>query len=687
MLHPRRNQFANKLLLPLGSMAILFVLGLSIPDGQAENITDLSIEELMSREVTSVSKTTQRFADAAAAVFVLSNDAIRRSGVTTLPEALRLVPGLHVARIDANQWAITSRGFNGRFANKLLVLVDGRTVYTPIFSGVYWEALDLPLADIERVEVVRGPGATIWGANAVNGIINVITKTARDTQGGQVSVSAGDEEQAVVDLRYGWQMHDNAAARLYARHARRDGLVDEFGDDANDDWDLTRGGFRIDWLASMSHALTLQGDIYKADIKRNYRLALPEEPGRLGLRLDHGELSGHSLLARWEQTRSLASRMALQFYYQREQRDDVFTNYTLDTVDMDFQHEFAPSAQQELIWGLGYRHSRDQFIAAEVLDMDPDERSYNLFSAFAQDRISLFDDRLELILGSKIEHNTFTGWELQPSFRALWKASVNQRLWFAVSRAMRTPSRGEDDSIVNFLSLPASPGTPPAIAELRGNSALNSEELIAYELGYRIWPTARLFIDVALFFNDYDDLRFAILDPQGITVGPNGIVLPVPLVNGEQGRTYGLELTVDWRPQNWWQLQLGYSYLRADLEKAGNFDAATIIPADLGDERNPRHQLSLRSSFDLFKGTELDLWLRYVDAISDLVVATPEGIGSVDDYFTLDVRLGWRFSENFEIFLVGRNLVDPTRVEYLNEANTFPVQTERSLYSQIRWGF
>lgn len=668
-------------------MVVVFILSLSTLCGQAENITDLGIEELMNRQVTSVSKTTQRFADSAAAVFVLSDDDIRRSGVTTLPEALRLVPGLHVARIDANQWAITSRGFNGRFANKLLVLVDGRTVYTPIFSGVYWEALDLPLADIERVEVVRGPGASIWGANAVNGIINVITKAARDTQGGQISVSAGDEEQAVVDLRYGWQMHDVAAARLYGRHARRDGLMDEFGDDANDDWDLNRGGFRLDWLASRSHALTLQGDIYKADIKRNYTLALPEDPGRSASRLDQGELSGHSLLVRWEQTRSLASRMALQFYYQREHRNDVFTDYTLDTVDVDFQHEFAPSAQQELIWGLGYRYWWDQFTAAGVLDMDPDERSYSLFSAFAQDRISIFDDRLELILGSKIEHNTFTGWELQPSFRALWKPSVNQRLWFAVSRAMRTPSRGENDSIINFFAVPASPGTPPAIAELRGNSALNSEELIAYELGYRIWPTTHLVIDVALFFNDYDDLRFAILDPQGVTVGANGIVLPVPLVNGEQGRTYGLELTADWRPQNGWRLQLGYSYLRADLEKSGNLDAATIIPADLGDERNPRHQLSLRSGFDLFERAELDLWVRYVDAISDLVVATPEGIGSVDDYFTLDVRLGWRFGENFEVSLVGRNLIDPTRLEYLNEANTFPVQTERSVYSQIKWGF
>ena len=606
----------------------------------AENVDQLDIEELMNREVTSVTRSAQKLSDSAAAVFVISQDDIRRSGVTELPEVLRLVPGLHVARLNSSQWAITARGFNGQFANKLLVLVDGRTVYTPIFSGVYWESLDLPLEDIERVEVIRGPGASLWGANAVNGIINIITKNAADTQGGFASLTVGNVEKTIADLRYGSQSKERVFFRGYGRYARRDGLVDIADDDAGDEWDMARGGFRVDWLASSRDVVMVQGDVHSEDIKRNFTVPSFSSPTGAERVLDNGDLSGFSLLGRWEHTASLASRSTLQIYLQRERRDDLFTNYKLDTVDIDFQHESALGERHELIWGLGYRFNRDDFTPTEVLRMTPAKRDYPLFSAFIQDRIRWLDNRLELTLGTKIEHNRFTGWELQPSIRALWKPAANQRLWGAVSRAVRTPSRGDHDVTFDLFPVPSGPNSPPTLAVLQGNPDLESETVIAYEIGYRFWPTDNFYLDIAAFYNDYDDLRFAVLDPSAATFDSGFITVPVVVVNGEEGNTYGLEISADWRPNPGWRLQLAYSYLRADFELRTPENAITF-PMGFGNDRNPRHQVSLRSGFDVTSDIELDLWLRYVDDIPDVTIATPTAsVASVDDYLTLGRAFG-----------------------------------------------
>ncbi|MFO1351638.1 MAG: TonB-dependent receptor [Gammaproteobacteria bacterium] len=636
----------------------------------------------MNREVTSVAKTPQKLVDSAAAVTVITQEDIRRSGVTSIPEALRLAPGIEVARIDANRWAVSARGFNGLFANKLLVLIDGRSVYTPTFSGVFWEVQDLLLEDIERIEVIRGPGASLWGANAVNGIINILTQHARDTQGGLLSLTAGDEERAIVGLRYGAKLGDNAQARAYGKVLDRDGALTLQGQDAGDDWRLARGGFRIDWGASSKDALLFQGDLYHGDFKRNFALPSITSPNGAETVLDDGTLSGHSLQARWEHSTSPNSRTTLGFYYQHEQRDDLLARYHLDTFDLDFQHELALTGNQEFIWGLGYRLNSDTFDDAELIAMRPPSRDYSLFSGFAQDRINLLADKFELTFGSKIEHNDFTGWEFQPSLRALWKPDATQRVWAAVSRATRTPSRADNDVAVNLLAIP----NPPTRIELRGSEDFASESVIAYELGYRAWPLDNLYFDLAAFYNDYDDLRFTVLNPQTATPGLDAPIISAQLINGEKAQTYGLELAADWRPRSWWRMQLAYSYLRTSFERDG-LDPHLAFPLlSFSNNRDPRHQASLRSSFNFSDSVEFDVWLRYVSRIDELQIATLNS-KTIDDYLTLDLRLGWRPSPNFDLSLIGRNLLDSPRLEYLLESNPVPTKVERSIFATLRWRF
>jgi iron complex outermembrane receptor protein len=636
------------------------------------DVTELSIEDLMEQKVTSVSKTEQAFSDTAAAVFVITQDDLRRSGVTNIPEALRMVPGVQVARIDSNKWAITARGFNGRFANKLLVLIDGRTVYTPSFSGVYWETQDLVLEDIERIEVIRGPGASVWGANAVNGIINVITKHAADTQSGLLSLTAGDEERVIAGVRYGGPLGEQAYYRIYGKHFERDGLVDQSGRDAGDDWDLTRGGFRVDWAPSASDTVMAQGDIYDGDIEQNFVVPSISSPTGGQRILESGDARGGSLLARWEHVPSLASRVSLQFYYERFRRDDTFQNETRDTFDFDFQHELALTKAQEFIWGLGYRLSSDRITPAELVSVSPEERDLHLASGFFQHRIALFDDLLDLSFGTKLEYHTFGGWEYQPNVRAIWKSGRNHRWWASFSRATRTPSRGERDADVRFAGIPQL----QSIVVLEGNPDFEPERVLSYELGYRTWPTKDFYLDIAAFYNDYDDLRLAVI--KSITPG----TIALQLINGEDAKTWGVELAADWRPFDWMRFHLAYMFLDTEFDQV----SASFFP--LGDQRDPMNQVSLRSSFNLSPTVELDLWARYQARIPDSTVVTnPAGLPKVGDYVAFDVRLGWRPFRHIELSLVGRNLNDSSHLEFLQELATFPTLVERSIYGQIKWDF
>jgi iron complex outermembrane receptor protein len=494
-----------------------------------DDLTKMTLEDLMDVEVTSVSKKAEKLSDAAAAIFVITQEDIRRSGVTSIPEALRMAPGIEVARIDENKWAITSRGFNRRCANKLLVLIDGRTVYTPLFSGVYWDIQDTLLEDLDRIEVIRGPGAALWGANAVNGVINIITKQANNTQGGLVSGGSGTEERGFASGRFGGLIGKEVYYRVYAKYSERDpfesfavpnlshgdfnipsGSCLHCHDRLNtqkrerNGWETLQGGFRLDWQRTSSDSLTLQGDIYGSNSGESLTVASFTYPFARDFTNEPSKAGGN-ILARWKYSFCNSSDMALQLYYDRTEGGEASAKEFRDTFDLDFQYRFAPNKRQEVMLGLGYRYTREDFEDSFTYLLYPQSRDDQLFSTFIQDEIEIMPSRLRLILGSKFEHNDYTGFEIQPNARLLWKPHALHTLWAAVSRAVRIPSRAEHDIQINALVLPPgisqNPGPLPVLVSFFGNNDFDSEELLAYEIGYRTLIHDLVSIDVAAFYN------------------------------------------------------------------------------------------------------------------------------------------------------------------------------------------
>ncbi len=665
-------------------LAVLACLGTTA--GQAEtaapDLTQFSIEDLMQVKVVSAAKMEQALLDTAAAVFVITADDIRRSGVTNVMEALRLAPGVEVARIDSSRWAISIRGINGRFANKLLVLIDGRSIYTSQFSGVYWEVQDLFLPDIERIEVIRGPGGSLWGANAVNGVINIITKNSKDTQGGLVTLTAGNEERTIAGVRYGGKLGDNAQYRIYGQFTERDGLVTPDGRDAGDDWQIGRGGFRLDWIPSAQDTIAVQGDHYKGNFDQNLTTPSFTQQSYIEQQLSPANDSGGSFQARWEHQYSATSRTGLQVYYQYADREDPLYISDSETFDLDFQHNFAWSDRQEIVWGLGYRRNQDHFTDTEFSSINPSKQTTELFSAFVQDQADLIPEQLRLTAGIKVEHNDFTGWEWQPSIRMIWTPHPDHRLWAAVSRAVRTPSRGEEDAQVNLYVLPPSPltGNLPALFSIFSGGQLDSETLIAYEIGYRARLAERFSVDATVFYNDYDQLIGTVPGaPFPVTrVVPPYLMVPLQLQNPASGYNTGFELAADWRPTQDWRLQLAYSYLYTDIKTYG--DEPIFNSGNL-------NQVSLFSSWNLENNLNLDIWGRYVARNGEIHTLSPSGDVEIDPYFDLTLRLGWRPRKDLELSLVGANLLDDRHVEFVQEAYTFPVEVERSLYGQVKWSF
>src|SRR5467141_264033 len=449
----------------------------------AEALKKLSIEQLMNLQVTSVSKRPERLSQTASAIQLITQEDIRRSGASSLPEALRLAANLQVAQVDSRQWAISARGFNGTTANKLLVLVDGRTVYTPLFSGVFWDVQEVPLADVDRIEVISGPGATLWGANAVNGVINVITKDAKDTQGLLLSGGGGSEQRGFGTVRYGGALGSAVHYRVYGRGFARDQTALSNGLGATDDWHLWQGGFRLDWDASTARRLALQSDVYDGRIAQ-------ATPGHLAV-------SGGNVMAKWSRTLSDASDLAAQLYYDRTHRDIPGTfGEDLDTYDVELQHRARIGARHDLVWGLGYRLINDGVANSAALAFLPTHVARQWFTGFVQDEIALVPDRLHVAFGTKIEHNDYTGFEVQPSGRVNWTLSPSATLWTAVSRAIRAPSRVDRELYA--------PGQPPYF--LAGGPGFHSEEELAYELGYR-QQQGSLALSAATFYSRYHGLR------------------------------------------------------------------------------------------------------------------------------------------------------------------------------------
>jgi iron complex outermembrane receptor protein len=601
----------------------------------AADFADLSLEQLANIEVTSVSRRAERLSDAASSVFVITNEEIRRSGVTSLPEALRLAPNLLVARNNANTYAISARGFNNSVGNKLLVLIDGRTVYTPLFSGVFWNAQDVMLEDVERIEVISGPGATLWGANAVNGVINVITRPAQDTQGGALVAGVGNREYAGA-VRYGGRIGEDGHYRVYGRGFEQQNTERANGTSVRDGWDKGQVGFRADW-GGASRNFTVQGDLYSADLEQT-------APGKT-------RLEGVNLLGRWSERLASGSDLRVQAYYDRTVRDQpgVFRE-EIDTLDFEFQYAVRPGRMHRFLWGAGYRYARDHVQNSAALAFLPADKSMDWANVFVQDEIALLKE-LNLTAGLKIATNPYTGAEFLPSARLAWKPSADQLVWGALSRAVRAPARLDRDFFV--------PATPTF--QFAGGPSFRSEISNVIEIGYRAQPASALSYSATVFHHIHDHLRSLELTPNGSIVFGNQI----------EGTTTGIEAWGGYRVTHGWRLSGGVILLNQNLRlKPGSTDTGGVN--SLGND--PSHQWMLRSSFDIAPRSEFDVMVRRVGALLNPIVPA---------YTAVDARLGCRVSRNLEISLTLQNILDSSHPEF----GAAPGRSEyaRSAFLKLLW--
>jgi iron complex outermembrane recepter protein len=656
-------------LFPRGAVLMLVVASVttSLParadpnSSSLERLRTLSIAQLMNIKVTSVARRPQELLHTAAAVQVITNEQIQRSGATSIPEALRLADNLEVAQKNSHDWGISARGFNTDLANKLLVMIDGRSVYTPLFSGVFWDDQDYLLKDIDRIEVISGPGGTLWGANAVNGVINIITESAQQTQGFYAEEAGGTELHELAGVRYGGALSSDTWFRVYGKYVDRGDEVMSDGAPGSDSWRQGRAGFRIDSDPSSVDALMAEGDFYEG---HEY-----EPTG------GEAETSGSDVLGRWSRRFSEHSDMQLQSYIDHTHLLDpepALTLGTLDlappgvlqddltTYDVDFQDRFDAATVHHLVWGLGFRRTDDAVVNAPSVAFLPNVLDQNLYSTFAQDEIALTSN-LNFIAGTKLEHNAYTGWEWQPSVRAQWSFADEESLWAAISRAVRTPSRIDEDLYE---------AAPPNPLILRGSPNFVSEKLLAYELGYRGQISPRFGSSVSTFYNVYHDLRSTSFTP--------GTILPFYFANNLEGDTYGLEFSGDYQLRPGYALHLGYDLLKEHLRIApGQVD----INQGLNETADPQDQFFLRSSMDLPRNVQFDAALRWIDTLHNNNGPTP---GTVPAYFELDSRIAWKVSPRIELSLDGRNLLHAEHVEYGFPSPT-RIEIARSVYATITW--
>lgn len=627
----------------------------------------MSLEDLTDVDISSVSKRVEKRSDAAAAIHVITQEDIRRSTAVSLPDLLRMAPGIHVASLDANKRSISARGFSGRYANSLLILVDGRSIYTPLFSGTEWEIADMMLEDIDRIEIIRGPGGALWGANAVNGVINIVTKSAADTQGGLLSLGSGTEFPGFGGLRYGGGAGEHGAYRLHLRYLQRDESLVSGGSRAADDARNVRGGARWDWDWGDTQ-FTLLADLYGGDIGQLYEagsgLLLPGQQ-----RHHDAYFSGGDVLGRWTRTFGDGGELRIQGYYDRSEANRLDLDEERNTADMEVQYRMAARGRHEFMFGAGFRYYDVKVDGNTNTSLTSPSHGNPLFSAFVQDRIALLEEELVLTLGTKLEHNDFTGVEIQPSARLAWTPNEKHTLWAAVSRAVRTPSLIEEAGRVKLASFPG-----VAVA-LFGDDSFDAEQLLAFEAGYRVALSEALEVDLALFYNRYDGLRSLELDTPFFEA-PFQLAVPFRTRNNLDGKTYGLELGLDWMPATWWRMRLNYSLLEMDLDLKP--DSIDIVSGGF-QESSPEQQGYLSSHFDLGRNVALDLALRYTDRLAAL---------GIDDYLTADARVAWRSSDDFEVAVVAHDLLAPEHDEYDSRfTSTVASRVQRGVYGKITWRF
>jgi iron complex outermembrane receptor protein len=638
-----------------------------------KDLSEASIEDLMNMEVTSASKKEQKLSQVPAAIFVITAEEVRRSGALNIPDLLRMVPGLAVAQINNNTWAITARGFNLQFANKLLVLIDGRAVYTPLFGGVNWDTLDVPLEDIERIEAIRGPGGTVWGANAVNGVINIITKKAAETLGGLVTGGFGTLAQGFGTVQYGGKIKEDTSYRIFAKYQNDSQFPDLNGQEARDDWHLLHAGFRADTILSKKDALTTQGDIFagaEGAIIVHSVLAPPENINVQTV----SNLSGEDLLGRWEHTFSERSGTTLQFYLDRYKRDGPEAHEARNTFDIDFENHIVLGARHDLIWGAGYRHTSDQTTGTIDQSFKPANDAAELFSVFAQDQWTLKPDRVGLFVGLKLEDSYFTGFDAQPSARVAWTPNNHRTFWAAISRATRTPTRRDLGLDASLAVLPG-----PTEIEVLGNPNFESEHVIAYEVGFRAQPIERLSFDIASFVNNYSGLESSEALPPFLESesGLHVLVRPLTFGNKLHGTTEGVELSAKWKVTNRWTLSPGYSFLEMHLHT----DSTSLDTTSVADAQgsNPGHQAQLRSHLEMTHGVAWDLSSYFVGALPAQFIPS---------YTRLDTQLTWKLAERLQINLVGQNLLRDHHPEFNNQFQSVNTsQVKRSAYAKLTWQF
>jgi iron complex outermembrane receptor protein len=645
-----------------------------------KDLSQTSLEDLMNIQVTTVSKKEQKLSQVGAAVFVITQEDIRRSGATNIPDLLRMVPGIHVAQLDANIWAISIRGFTDRYGDKVLVLIDGRSVYSPLTSGVNWDQQDVPLEDIDRIEVIRGPGGTVWGANAVNGVINIITKSAKTTHGGLVSASAGSHESASGLVQFGGAIGQKGAYRAFGSYGNVGTLAAPSGETIADGWHKTHGGFRTDWDLSNRDALTVQGDLFQSREGQTLDTFFFNDLPRDQIIDDRITVGAGDVLGRWNHVLANGSDTTLQVYYDRYHRVDRGLNESRDTVDFDFQHHLTLGSRQEIVWGLGYRTTSDNTTPGYATVYIPAHRRDNLSSAFVQDELRLTNS-LWLILGSKFEHNPYTGFEYEPSAQLVWNLTSRQTVWASASRAIRQPSRADFHLDVDVASFPV--GNELAVVELLGNTNRKAERLHDFELGYRTQISKQLSLDVAAFSSYYYGLQTQ--EPLQLVyepVGPAGanLQLIAPFIFGDRAHAhnYGAEIFASWSVTRRWQVSPGYTYLQ--MHVAGDPDSHDPGAGAIAYE-SPKHQFQLHSLLNLTRRLEWDTALYHVGQLVD------NGNGPTPSYLRLDTRLGWRIGESVELSIVGQNLQSPAHAEYHDAFAVLHTLAQRSVIGKITFRF
>jgi iron complex outermembrane recepter protein len=656
------------------------------PTAQKADLTSMNIEDLMNVKVTSVSKKEQKLSRTAAAIFVISPEDIRRSGATSIPDVLRMVPGINVAQINGSTWAISARGFNQQFDNKLLVMIDGRVVYTSTFAGVFWDTiLDFPLEDIARIEVIRGPGGTIWGANAVDGVINIFTKKASETRGGLVVAEGGNIDQESGMIQYGGELKKGTDFRIYTKYFNRTSLFDLNGQNGADGWHQLRGGFRMDSTLSSKDSLMVEGDIVTGpEGELGFVLPSVTSPGFVA-ESEHINLGNGSLESVWNHVYSARSDTSFQISFDRHKRDDPQNPETRDTLDFGFQHHIALGERQDVVWGLGYRYTTDLILGSLPVFENPASSRHQVFDGFFQDEIALVPDRLYLTGGIKLEHNDYTGFEFMPSVRLAWAPNARHMLWLAVFRALRAPSRNDTNLVLNIGNIGTDPSAPPDLLRLYGNPRYQDERLIAYEIGYRAALSSRLSIDLAAYFNEYDNLQTT--EPLApfpeSTPPPAHLVFPLMYENLMHGEAQGFEITADWKVMDRWTLAPGYTFSAIHMHTDPT--SADTVTGPFVEGAAPDHTAQIRSHFDLRRSLALDASAYEVSQLNN---QGPASNVTIPAYTRLDVGLTWKPWENASLTVAGQDLLKDHHLEFEDVNGALQSsQVRRSGYAKITWRF